>query len=86
MPDGNDVTLALKDAILTAIIEGPAEHERSVALSLPSGRIERQKSASWLTFGPLVSSWKLGGADKGGWTTPIDFESKSIEFAIPKAR
>jgi peptidoglycan hydrolase-like protein with peptidoglycan-binding domain len=82
--DGSDVTLALKDAVLTAVIEGPAEHERSVVLDVPSGRVEHQKSGSWLTFGPLVSSWKLDSTDNGGWTTPIEFELKSIEFLAPE--
>jgi hypothetical protein len=83
-PDIGDVTLALKDGSITALIEGAAEHERGVALKLAGGRIEHQASASWLTFGPVTSNWNLVGGDNGGWTTPIDFQSKSIEFAVPQ--
>jgi|HubBroStandDraft_6_1064221.scaffolds.fasta_scaffold161296_2 hypothetical protein len=84
VPDGSDVTLVLKDATIAALIEGAAEHQRSVALNLASGRIEHQASASWLNFGPVTSNWNLVGGDNGGWTTPVDFQSKSIEFAIPQ--
>jgi Putative peptidoglycan binding domain len=83
-PDIGDVTLALKDGSITALIEGAAEHERSAALKLAGGRIEHQASASWLNFGPVTSNWNLVGSDNGGWTTPIDFQSKSIEFAVPQ--
>jgi hypothetical protein len=85
VPDGSDVTLALKDASLTALVEGPAEHQRDVALSVASGRLEHQTSASWLNFGPLTSHWKIIRSDSGGWTAPLDFETKSIEFALPAA-
>jgi hypothetical protein len=83
--DAGDVTLALKDASGTVVVEGPAEHQRDSSFSAAGGRVEHQASASWLNFGPVTSSWKISPGDNGGWTAPVAFEMKSLEFALPKA-
>ena len=83
--DGSDVTLALKDAALTVVVAGTQQYQRDVALAAASGRIEHQASATWLNFGPLISNWQVKGGDNGGgWTAPMGFTVKSIEFAAAK--
>jgi hypothetical protein len=82
--DGSDLTLALKNAALTVVVAGAEERQREVALTAASGRIEHQETATWLNFGPLSTDWEVKDAGNGGWTTPMDFALRSIEFAAPK--
>jgi hypothetical protein len=49
-------------------------------LSLGGARVDDQKTGGWISFGPLSMSSKLALEAGGGWTGPMDFELKGIEF------
>jgi hypothetical protein len=78
--DGSEITLTLTDATVKAILDAKSGRARESTLAFASARIADQKSGDWVALGPLSFSSKLVGAADGGWTTPIDFELKQIEF------
>jgi hypothetical protein len=83
--DGSETSLALKDATATALIEEPGERQRGLSMTFAGARIEHNGGANWISFGPLSLKWKLTRAENGGWTAPIDFELKTIEFTFASA-
>ena len=83
--DGNEIKLTLKDATGEAVIDAKSGRARESALAFAGARIADKKSGDWVSFGPLSFSSKVVGAADGGWTSPIDFELKQIEFFFAKA-
>jgi peptidoglycan hydrolase-like protein with peptidoglycan-binding domain len=83
--DGSETSLALKDATATSLIEQPGERQRGLSMTVAGARIEHNGGANWINFGPLNLKWKLARSDNGGWTAPIDFDLKTIEFTFPGA-
>jgi hypothetical protein len=80
--DGTETKLDLKDAAANAIVEEPSGRVRQMAVSFAGARLDHAATGDWMSFGPLAFSSKLVGAADGGWSTPIDFELKQVEFFL----
>ena len=83
--DHGDVRLSLKEAKAQIVIDGQSHRARSSELSIAATRIEDKPSGSWISLGPLALSSKIVAASGGGWTGPIDFTLKEVEFFLPEA-
>jgi hypothetical protein len=80
--DGHETTLTLDDATAHAIVDAQSNRARETGLTFAGARIDDKATGDWISFGPLTFSSKLVGVADGGWTAPIDFELKSIEFFL----
>lgn len=79
---GEETRLALQEATATAVIEAPTGRSRELSVRLAGARLDDRKTGGWLRIGPLALSSKLLGAAGGGWTAPIEFELKGVEFFL----
>jgi hypothetical protein len=77
---GQPTKLTLKNAGVKAVVDKPSGRTREFALDFAGARVDDPKTGGWLSFGPLTLSSKLTGEPGGGWTAPIAFELKGIEF------
>jgi len=80
--DGTETKLELKDATANAVVEEPSGRVREMELSFAGARLDHAATGDWMSFGPLTVSSKLVGEANGGWSTPIDFELKQVEFFL----
>jgi hypothetical protein len=82
LADGTKTSLSLKDATASLIVEETSNRFRDTVLSFASARLEHPATGDWMSFGPMSFASKLVGAADGGWSTPIDFELKQVEFFL----
>jgi hypothetical protein len=80
--DGTETKLDLKDANANAVVEEPSGRVREMTVSFAGARLDHAATGDWMSFGPLAFSSKLVGEPNGGWSTPIAFELKQIEFFL----
>jgi hypothetical protein len=80
--DGTETKLDLKDATANAVVEEPSGRVREMTVSFAGARLDHAATGDWMSFGPLAFSSKLVGEANGGWSTPIDFELKQVEFFL----
>ncbi len=80
--DGGETRLTLKDATANAIVDAQSSRARETGLAFAGARLDDKATGDWIALGPLSLSWKLVGAADGGWTAPIDFELKAVEFFL----
>ena len=83
--DGTETKLELKDANANAVVEEPSGRVREMTVSFAGARLDHAATGDWMSFGPLAFSSKLVGEPNGGWSTPIAFELKQIEFFLTEA-
>ena len=77
---GQETRLVLKGGGANGVIDAQTGQSRQFAFSLGGARVDDQKTGGWISFGPLSMSSKLTLETGGGWTGPMDFELKGIEF------
>jgi hypothetical protein len=82
MADGTKTSLSLKEAKASLTIEETANRFRETLVSFAGARLDHPSTGDWISFGPLSSSSKLVGAADGGWSNPIEFELKQVEFFL----
>jgi hypothetical protein len=80
---GEETTLRLKDATAKVVLDARSGRVRETEMGLAGGRLEDKKSGDWLSFGPLSAASKLVGTAAGGWSGPLSFELKNVEFFFP---
>jgi hypothetical protein len=80
--DGGETRLTLTEATGHAIIDAQSSRARETGLAFAGARLDDKATGDWITVGPLSLSWKVVGGADGGWTTPVDFELKRIEFSF----
>jgi hypothetical protein len=78
--EGPVATLTLDEAMVTALVSKPGDWYQNLAASLSGGHIERIGTADSVKFGPMTTTTKITPTDNGGWTGPIAFELKGLEF------
>lgn len=83
--DGNELTLTLRDAKATALLEGAAERQREATLDIAGGQLDEKSHAVRASFGPVSLHWKTIRGDDGSWRAPADFAVEKIAFLIPEA-
>ncbi|HEY4471084.1 MAG TPA: peptidoglycan-binding domain-containing protein [Stellaceae bacterium] len=82
LADGTKTSLSLKDAKASLTLEEGSNRFSETLASFAGARLEHASTGDWVSFGPLSISSKLAGAADGGWSNPIDFELKQIEFFL----
>lgn len=82
--DGTETRLILEDGRANAVIEAQSGRGRETAIALAGARIDQPKSGAWISFGPLAMTSKLIAEPDGGWSGPVDFELKEVEFFFPQ--
>ena len=75
-----ETKLVLKDGAAKGVVDAQTGQSREFVLGFASARVDDQKTGGWISFGPLLTSSKLAAEPGGGWTGPMDFELKGIEF------
>lgn len=78
--EGEESRLALREATASTIVEDQSNRVREAELSIGHGRLDDKRAGDWLGFGPLSLAWRLARTGDGGWTNPVSFEVKGIEF------
>ena len=82
LADGTKTNLSLKDAKASLTLDEGSNRFSETLVSFAGARLEHASTGDWVSFGPLSLSSKLVGAADGGWSNPIDFELKQIEFFL----
>ena len=75
-----ETKLVLKDGAAKGVVDAQTGQSREFSLGFASVRIDDQKTGGWVSLGPLSASSKLTAEAGGGWSGPMDFELKGIEF------
>jgi peptidoglycan hydrolase-like protein with peptidoglycan-binding domain len=83
--DGTELILSLTGATATALVDEPGDRYHGFDASFVSARIERSGAADWIKFGAMTMRSQITPSDGGGWTGPISFEVKAVEFLFADA-
>jgi hypothetical protein len=83
-PDGAETKIELKAARANAVIEAASGRGRETVIEIPGARIEQAKTGTWVHIGPLSMSSKLVAEPDGGWSGPVEFEAREIEYSLPQ--
>ena len=78
--NGQETKLALRHGTAKGVVDAQSGYSREFTFALAGARVDDQKTGGWLSLGPLSMSSKLTAEAGGGWTGPMDFELKGIEF------
>jgi len=85
LADGTKTSLSLKDAKASLSLDETSNRFSESLGSFTSARLEHPSTGDWVNFGPLSFSSKLVTETNGGWSNPIEFELKQIEFFLSEA-
>jgi hypothetical protein len=66
------------------VVEAESGRGRETLVEIASARIEQPKTGTWVSLGPLSMSSKLVAEPNGGWSGPVEFEVKGIEYFLPQ--
>ena len=82
--DGTETKINLTDARADTVVEAESGRGRETLVEIASVRIDQSKTGTWASLGPLSMSSKLVAEPNGGWSGPVEFEVKGIEYFLPK--
>ena len=82
--DGTETKINLTDARADTVIETESGRGRETLVEIASARIDQPKTGTWVSLGPLSMSSKLVAGPNGGWSGPVEFEVKGIEYFLPQ--
>jgi hypothetical protein len=82
--DGIETKITLTAARANAVVESESGRGRETYVEIASARIDQPKSGTWVSLGPLSMSSKLVAEPNGGWSGPVEFEVKGIEYFLPQ--
>jgi hypothetical protein len=82
--DGAETEIMLKDGTVTATVEAGSGRRHGTTISIAGVRINRPEIGAWISIGPLSLNSKLVAEPDGGWSEPIEFEVKRIEYFAPE--
>ena len=82
--DGTETKINLTDARADSVVEAESGRGREALVEIASVRIEQSKTGTWVSLGPLSMSSKLVAEANGGWSGPVEFEVKGIEYFLPQ--
>ena len=82
--DGTETNITLTAARADAVVEAESGRGRETLVEIASARIEQPKTGTWVSLGPLSMSSKLVAEPNGGWSGPVEFEVKGIEYFLPQ--
>jgi hypothetical protein len=82
--DGTETKINLTGARADTVIEAESGRGRETLVEIASARIDHPKTGTWASLGPLSMSSKLVAEPNGGWSGPVEFEVKGIEYFLPQ--
>jgi hypothetical protein len=82
--DGTETKINLTGATADTVVEAASGRGRETLVEIASARIDHPKTGTWVGFGPLSMSSKLVAEPNGGWSGPVEFEVKGIEYFLPQ--
>jgi hypothetical protein len=82
--DGTETKINLTGATADTVVEAESGRGRETLVEIASARIDHPKTGTWVGFGPLSMSSKLVAEPNGGWSGPVEFEVKGIEYFLPQ--
>ena len=82
--DGTETRIKLTGAIADTVVEAELGRGRETLVEIASARIDHPKTGTWASLGPLSMSSKLVAEPNGGWSGPVEFEVKGIEYFLPQ--
>ncbi len=82
--DGTETKINLTDARADTVIEAELGRGRETLIEIANARIDQSKTGTWVSLGPLSMSSKLVADQNGGWSGPVEFEVKGIEYFLPQ--
>lgn len=82
--DGTETKITLKDATANVLAEVRSGRDRETAIEIASARIDQPKTGAWVRFGPLSMLSKLVAERDGGWSGPVEFQVKNLEYFLPQ--
>ncbi len=82
--DGTETKIILTDARADTVVEAESGRGRETLVEIASVRIDQSKTGTWVSLGPLLMSSKLVAEPDGGWSGPVEFEVKGIEYFLPQ--
>ncbi len=82
--DGTETKITLTDARADTVIEAELGRGRETLVEIASMRIDQAKTGTWVSLGPLSMSSKLIAEPNGGWSGPVEFEVRGIEYFLPQ--
>jgi hypothetical protein len=84
-PDGAETKIELKAARANTVIEAASGRGRETVIEIGGARIEKGKTGTWVSLGPLSMSSNLVAEPDGGWRGPVEFEARDIDYFLPQA-
>jgi hypothetical protein len=82
--DGTETKITLTGARANTVVEAESGRGRETLVDIASVRIDQSKTGTWVSLGPLSMSSKLIAEPTGGWSGPVEFEVKGIEYFLPQ--
>jgi len=82
--DGTQIKITLEGARANAVVDRASGRARETAIEIASARIEPPDSGAWVSLGPLSMVSKLTAEPNGGWSEPVEFKVKEIEYFLPQ--
>ncbi len=82
--DGTETRINLTAGRADTVVEAELGRGRETLVQIASARIDHPKTGTWVTLGPLSMSSKLVAEPSGGWSGPVEFEVKGIEYFLPQ--
>jgi hypothetical protein len=82
--DGTETKITLTDARANTLVEAESGRGRETLVEVANARIDQPKTGTWVSLGPLSMSSKLAAEPNGGWSGPVEFEVKGIEYFLPQ--
>jgi hypothetical protein len=82
--DGTETKINLTDARADTVVEAESGRGRETLVEIAGVRIDQSKTGTWVRLGPLSMSSKLVAEPSGGWSGPVEFEVKGIEYFLPQ--
>ena len=82
--DGTETKITLTGARANTVVEAESGRGRETLVEIASVRLDQSKTGTWVTLGPLSMSSKLTAESSGGWSGPVEFEVKGIEYFLPQ--
>jgi hypothetical protein len=82
--DGTETKINLTDATADTVVEAESGRGRETLIEIAGARIDHLNTGTWASLGPLSMSSKLAAEPNGGWSGPVEFEVKGIEYFLPQ--
>jgi hypothetical protein len=82
--DGTQTKITLEGARANAVVEGASGRGRETTIEIASARIDQPDTGIWVSFGPLSMASKLTAEPNGGWSEPVEFEVRGMEYFLPQ--